>query len=76
MKSRRCPLMDLHADALAVDKLAGYPPGFAKSSAIRYSPRRLKSHRRLDNAIRREDVDAMKFRNRVVSPSEAACPTC
>lgn len=74
MRSRHCTLMELHEDDF--QKTREFHPGFAHSSTIRYSPHRLKSHRRLDTAIREEDLEEMKLKHRLQSPLADTCTTC
>ena len=86
MKSRYCPLLELHEAELAQTERCVHgvfaqltytdpAPGFAKSSAIRYSPHRFKSHRRLDSTISQRELDELALLNKLRKP-DSACPTC
>ena len=76
MKSRYCPIMRLHQKELAVDAIFKLRPGFAKSSAIRYSCHGFKSHRRLDSSFREIDIEELKFNHRISGNTSGVCLTC
>lgn len=53
----------------------GNKSGFEKGSSIRYSESWSKSHRRLDQTIRDEDIEELKFRNKLAGKA-SKCRVC
>lgn len=67
IKSRYCPLQDLHSGEKDDCNACGGKPGFARSSRFRYSPHHIKSDRRRDPAVSDEDIAREKLRERIRS---------